>query len=506
VNSDALATSSNLEPTPSHPLWKKIISFPVFLAVLLAGGMFVPLRMFWVDPDVWWHIKVGATILSTHHWPTTDPYSYTVYGTHWITYQWLGEVVIAIFANLWGLRGLMALDVILAAAILFALYALVTQRCRNSKAAFIVCAFYLPLVYSSLSLRPQMFAYLFLLLALIVLERFRQGHTGALWLLPPLFLVWINTHGIFTLGLFALGVYWACGLVEIHWGELESRRWTTRERVRLELVGLLSLIALTITPYGTELLLYPLDMAFSQPINMANIIEWQPMMFDNAAGKIFLFFVLAFLFAQVTLRPRWRLEELVLLLAGITGACLHLRLVLAFVPFSAPLFGVILAGWIEPYEPAKDKHVLNALLMTFVIASVIGFFPSRADLESIMEQKWPVRAVAYLRQHPAPKPMLNSYGYGGYLIWQMSDVNKVFIDGRADIYERTGVLLDYLRIARLAFPAPFLLKAYNVQSCLLERQETLVTLLDASPEWQKIYGDQISVLYVRRPHSAGKTQ
>jgi len=468
--------------------------------------MFVPLRMFWVDPDVWWHIKVGATILSTHHWPTSDPYSYTVYGTHWIAYQWLGEVVIATFANLWGLRGLLALDVVLAAAILFALYALVTLHCGNSKAAFIVCSLFLPLVYSSLSLRPQMLAYLFLVLALIILERFRQGHTGVLWLLPPLFLVWINTHGIFTLGLFVLGVYWACGLVEIHWGDLESRRWTTRERVRLELVGLLTLMALIITPYGAELLLYPLDLAYSQQIMMANIIEWQPMMFDKSVGKIFLVFVLAFLLAQVTLRLRWRLEELVLLLAGIAGACLHVRLVLAFVPFSAPLFGVILAPWIPPFDRAKDKYVLNAALMTLVVAAVIGFFPSRADLESIMVEKWPVRAVAYLRQHPAPKPMLNSYEYGGYLIWQMSDVNKVFIDGRADIYVRTGVFTDYLKIARLEFPAPFLLNAYNVQSCLLGRDETLATLLDASPGWQKIYGDPLSVLYVRKPHPAGKTQ
>ena len=113
MNSDTLATSPNLEPTPSQSPWKKIISFPALLAVLLAGGMFVPLRDFWVDPDVWWHIKVGATILSTHHWPTTDPYSFTAYGTPWIAYQWLGEVVMAIFANRWGLRGLMALDVIL---------------------------------------------------------------------------------------------------------------------------------------------------------------------------------------------------------------------------------------------------------------------------------------------------------------------------------------------------------------------------------------------------------
>jgi len=494
--------SLNPQPTPVQAPWRRIISFPVLLAVLLAGGMYVPLRNFWVDPDVWWHIKVGATILATHRWPTTDPYSYTVFGTPWIAYQWLGEVVIAFLANLWGPRGLMTLDVILSSAILFALYALVAMRCRNAKASFVVCALFLPLVYSSLSLRPQMLGYLFLVLTLIILERFRQGHTGALWWLPPLFLVWVNTHGNFTIGLFALGVYWACGLVEIHWGEVQSRRWSAAERVRLELVGLLILIALIITPYGADLLLYPLDLASGQQVMVANILEWQPMMFEQPFGKLFLVLVLAFLLAQVTLRLRWRLEELVLMVAGIAGACLHLRLVLAFVPFSAPLFAVILARWIPPYEPAKDKPALNAVFIALVLVAVIHSFPSRADLESIMEEKWPVRAVAYLRQHPAPQPMLNSYGYGGYLIWQLSDANKVFIDGRADIYVRTGVFTDYLNIARLALPAPLLLNTYNVQSCLLNRQETLVTLLEASPEWQKAYGDPVSVLYVRRPRPA----
>jgi hypothetical protein len=496
------ATSGAVPAGRPLTLLHKVFSFPALMGVLLACGIYVPLRTFWVDPDVWWHLKVGATMLSTHRWPTADPYSFTAYGAHWIAYQWLGEIVLALAYGAWGLRGLLALDVVLAGAIMAALYALVMMRCRNSKAAFVTCMLLMPLVYNSLSLRPQMLAYFFLVLTLIILERFRQGYTGALWLLPPLFLVWINTHGTFTLGLLAVGVYWASGLVEIHWGDVESRRWTPRERRRLGLVALLILIALTITPYGTELLLYPLNLATSQQIMVANIIEWQPMMFEKAVGKIFLFFIVAFLVAQVTQRPRWRLEELLLFLAGFVGACLHLRLVMIFVPFSAPLFGVILARWIDPYEPGKDKYALNAALMALVVAGIIGFFPSRADLESIMQEKWPVRAVAYLRQHPAPKPMLNSYLYGGYLIWQMSDVNKVFIDGRADIYVRTGVFADYLNLSRLEFPAPFLLNAYGIQSVLLGHDESLVTLLDASPDWQKSYNDPVSVLYVRRPHAA----
>ena len=484
--------------TRSQVQWKSITSFPALMAALLAGAMFVPLRNFFVDPDVWWHIKVGATILATHCWPTGDPYSFTAHGSHWIAYEWLGDVVLAAVQGAWGLQGLMAFDFVLAALILFSLYMLATMRCGNSKAAFVTCAVLLPLIYQSCSLRPQMFGYLFLALTLIALERFRQGHAAALWLLPPLFLVWVNTHGSFVLGLFALGVYWASGLIDIHWGEVASRRWTAAERVRLELIALLILIALTITPYGTEVCLYPLDMAFGQPINVANIVEWQSMPFGEIFAKLFLVLVMAFLFAQVTLRPAWRLEELLLFFAGIVAACLHVRFVLIFVPFGVSLFAVIVARAVPPYEPAKDKYALNAILILLVVAGVWRFFPSRARLETQVEEKWPVRVVDYMQKHPPPQPMLNSYGFGGYLIWSMSDVNRVFIDGRVDIYERTGVLTDYLNMARLGFPAPFLLNAYNIQSCVLDRKETLVTLLDVSPEWQKVYGDQISVLYVRR--------
>src|SRR5208283_4424716 len=85
VNRDTLATSTNLALS-SQSLGKRIISFPALLGVLLGGGIFIPLRNFSVDPDVWWHIKVGATLLSTHRWPTVDPYSFTARGNPWIAY------------------------------------------------------------------------------------------------------------------------------------------------------------------------------------------------------------------------------------------------------------------------------------------------------------------------------------------------------------------------------------------------------------------------------------
>jgi hypothetical protein len=468
------------------------------LGAFLVVALFVPLRDFTLDPDVWWHIKVGQAILATHHWPTADTYSFTAPGTPWMAYEWVGDALLAAVQQAWGLRGLMALDLTLGAAVLLALYALASLRSRNSKAAFVTCLLLLLLTAVSFSLRPQMLGYLFLVLTLIILERFRQGQTGTLWLLPPIFLVWVNTHGSFVVGLFAFAVYGISGLIEVHWGDLESIRWTASERIRLGLAFLASLIALTMTPYGVKVAVYPLDMAFSQPVNVASIKEWQPMAFNLPVAKLFLALLVGFLLVQIIFRLSWQLAELTLFLAGLVAACLHARFLMVFVPFCAPVLAVILSRWIPPYDPGKDKYALNVILMTAAVVGMVRFFPSQKELASRIAQHWPEKAVRYIEQHPPPQPMYNAYGYGGYLIYTLNGRNKVFIDGRADVYERAGVLGDYLKIARVASIALRLLQAYNVQSCLIERDEPLATLLSASSQWQEVYADELSVLFVRR--------
>jgi hypothetical protein len=474
-----------------------LVSFPALLAALLIAALFVAIRDFGVDPDLWWHLKVGQDILSSHHWPAADNYSFTAAGTPWMAYEWLGDTLLAAVQRAWGLRGLLAIDLAIGGSVVLALYALASIRSRNSKAAFVSCGLLLFLTEVSFSLRPQMLGYLFLILTLIALERFRQGRPRMLWLLPPLFLVWVNTHGTFIVGLFVFAVYALGGLVEIHWGGLESRRWTPSERVRLGWVFTASLAALAVTPYGTKLAGYPFDMAFGQPVNLANILEWQPMPFNLPVGKLFLALLVGFLLAQFALRLTWQMAEMILFLAGITAACLHARLLLIFVPFAAPLFAVILSRWMSPYEPGKDKFLLNAILMIVIIAAVGRYFPSQAQLERRVAEHWPVKAVAYLEQHPQPRPMFNNYTYGGYLVYALDGRNKVFVDGRADIYERTGVLADYRSITWLEPKALALLRAYNVQSCLIERNEPLATLLSASSQWKRVYADEMSALFVR---------
>ena len=230
----------------------------------------------------------------------------------------------------------------------------------------------------------------------------------------------------------------------------------------------------------------------------ASLEEWQPLLFNTPMGKLLLAAVLGFLLAQVVLRLSWPLADVTLFLAGIVAACLHVRFLLMFVPFSAPLLAVIMSHWVPSYDARKDKHVLNALLMIAILAGLIRFFPIREQLERSVARYYPVEAVRYLERHPVPQPMFNTYGYGGYLIYALDGRNKAFIDGRAEIYDGAGVLRDYTSIAGLAPNALLLLRAYNIRSCLVDRDEALATLFAASPEWHPVYADRQSVLFVRR--------
>ncbi len=268
-----------------------------------------------------------------------------------------------------------------------------------------------------------------------------------------------------------------------------------KERIRLEFVFLLCLAVLPITPYGTRLAVYPFDMALSQPINVAHILEWQPMPFNLPGGKIFLAVVLGFFVVQMIFDLKWRLEELVLFLGGVVMACLHVRFILLFVPFCAPLLAVVFARWLPRYDRKIDKYVLNAALMAGAIAAMVYYFPSKTFLDKKVAKEFPVNAVEHLRQHPVAGPMFNDYGFGGYLVWSG---RKVFIDGRGEVYERGGVLSDYLHITMLEPGALTVLRNYGIQSCLLDRNAPLATVLAALPDWQRVYADMTAVVFVRR--------
>jgi hypothetical protein len=478
-------------------LLKRAFSFPAMLGGLLVAMVFWAKHNFDVDTDFWWHLKVGEDLLARHHWPTTDPYSFTAPGHPWMAVEWLGDVLFASVERAGGLPALDWLLISLSAVTILALYCLCILRTKNSKASFLATAIITILAIPVFNFRPQMIGLLFLILTLIALELFRHGKPAALWFLPVVFVIWVNTHGSWILGFVVLSANWVSGLKEMSLGSIEMRAWRPDQRQRLSMIFLLCVSVLPITPYGIELAPYPFLVGSSSfPVNLASINEWQPMPFNLLGAKLFLALIFLFFAAQLVYRTTWKFEDLALFFLGTVMACLHVRFILVFIPFFAPIFATLLDRWVPGYEREKDRYWINAILMTSLLLAMIHYFPSKAQIENNISLKYPSGAVAYMRSHPMPDRILNSYGFGGYLIWSGAR-SKVFIDGRGDFYEVAGVFADYMHIGLLKPGALSVLRNYQVQACLLDRGSPLDVFLGALPEWKTVYKDNVSVLLVR---------
>jgi hypothetical protein len=509
----ASAISSGLPPRGYRKpaAFSRLVSFQVFLGALLVAAVFLNLwvrlaataaaptgvaHATFVEGDTYWHIAAGDRILATHTWPTTNYYSFTAPQSKWLAYEWLGEVVMAEASHLGGPRVLLGMLFALVSMILLGVYYYAWLRSGNAKAAFVACAVVLPLLAVCFSLRPQLLGYIFLLATLIALERYRQGRARQLWILPLIFLLWVNTHGTFVLGLIAIAVYSAAGLREFRVGGVEAVRWAPAQLRHIVIAGAASVLALLVNPYGINLLRYEIGAA-SQPVNMAYFQEWQPLSFSESFGEWFLVVLLAFMAAVVLGRLSLHADEISLIVIAVYMACVHQRLIVFFAIVIAPALALLLARWMEPYDPAKDHPWLNLALIAAFGALIAVAFPANARLEKLIQRTQPVRALAYLRQHPVAGPMFNDNFWGGYMIWS-NPARKVFIDGRCDAYEPSGVLANYIKIISLDRSSLPLLERYGVSSCLLQRSAPLCNLLDATGKWRRAYEDDLSVIYVKR--------
>lgn len=479
-------------------LLKKCFSFPAFLGAILVAANFAIVFGLRLDPDSWWHLKYGDMILRTGHWPTVDTWSFTVHGMPRIAYEWGGEVLTALAYHLGGLRGMDVLVITLTSIIVLLIYYFAWLRCRNSYAAFFATFILLPVAVLCFTLRPQLIGYIFVLVTLIALERFRQGEQKSLWVLPPIFLLWVNTHGSFTLGFMVLGLYWLCGLVNFDSGGLYAVRWRPEQRLHMGLVGLLSVAVLPLTPYGTRLAMVPFEVASSLPLNMADINEWQPLNLAGWQTKLLVLLLFGFFLAQFAFRLRFRLEEFGLFLIVVYLTFVHIRFAILFAVIFAPLVASFFVRWAPVYNPINDKHAINAVLMLAALTAMVWFLPSQAKLENTISKQVPVAATRYLRRHPISGRMFNDYGYGGYLVWALAPQRQVFIDGRGDIYEWGGAFSAYANVIELKPDALAVLQSYRISFCLIRPNGALATLLGASSGWKEVYRDDLSAIFVRQ--------
>lgn len=478
-------------------LLQRIFSFPVMLAFMLAVLAVFTVRKRFDDPDMWWHMKMGEVIWTTHVIPTHDVFSYTTNHHATVPQEWLGQVSLFLAYKLGGYSGLMLWMSIFAAAIFIAGYALCAAYGGNVKIAFMGGVIVWLFSTVGLSLRPQMIGYLLLIVELILIHLGRTRSPRWFLCLPILFALWINCHASFFLGLVVAGIFLVSSFVHFEAGSVVARRWDPARR-RMLIVGLaVSVGALFLNPDGIHQVLYPLNTMLHQHIQLAVVQEWQPTQISDPRGVALLLVLLGSFMTVVLRGAEFYFDELLILVAATWLGMSHERTLFAFGILVAPVLCRQVAGHWDGYERDRDPHWLNAVFMAGSLLVMYFAFPSVQKLQANVEANSPVGAVAYMKSHHLAGPMLNDYTDGGYLIWAAPEYPD-FIDGRGDPFEETGVLLEFGQWAELQTDPKDLLRKYKINFCLLGAGSPVVQVLKLLPGWKEVYSDNQSVIFLRR--------
>lgn len=482
--------------TPSRSLLQSVGSFSVVLGVLLVFVSVSTVRSRFSDPDLWWHLKTGEIIWQTHSIPQVDVFSFTTNQHAYVPHEWLAQLTIYAAYHFGGYSGVMLWLCVAASLVSLLGYALCRLYSGDPKIAFLGALGIWFFATIGLSPRPQLAGYVLLLCELLIVALGRIRNARWFMALPVLFAIWVNIHGSFLLGLILLGTMLFCGCLDFRVGLLVSHRWSIEQRKMLGVALILSIPALFVNPVGLSQLTYPINTMFSQHIGLQYSSEWQAPSISD--GRIWgLFGTIAILFIVPLLRyVELRLEDILLVALAFALSVQHARMLFVFGILTLPIVCRLLAAaWKRP-ESHRNLILPNLMIIGLVLLSLPRAFPSSRELVEQVNKSNPVKAVEFIQQSGFSGRMLNDYIYGGYLIWAAPD-HKVFVDGRADVYEWTGVLADYINLLTLQTDAQTVLTKYQIDLCLLQRQEPLVPLLQLLPDWKTVYSDEKSVVLRR---------
>ena len=502
---------------------------PPGIDLLVYGFLFILIFLIlpFQDSDFFWHMKTGEIIASTRSLPATDIFSYTKENDPWVLHEWLSQLIfywVHAFSGYTGLRMLTALMFTLSFYIInrvsYSLNNNLFHTTMMTGSLFVI-------TLTNCSPRPQLFTFLFLSIFVYVLFRLKyMGEKRKLILLPLIMVAWANTHGGYLIGLVLIGIIWLTELVSCFFINSEEKS-CSRILPVLSVAFVATLMASLLTPYSYELWIYPFEV-MGMDVTDTFISEWQSPNFHNIIYQAYLVAIMTFGATLIYSIRKPDLTELVLSGSFLFLGFIAVRNIPLTVIVIAPLFalfaryinisGSILAP--DPELPATSRGSTSTyentdsspesaetqpytadwrLLLLCVIAVLIILMQVKQQgPETGLKKALPVAAVEFIKDNKISGRMFNKYSYGGYLIYEFYPDQKVFIDGRADLY-RDEFINEYRNIYYGKENWEELLEKYSIDYALVEDISPISQLLRLSSKFALIYEDDSShVLYIRR--------
>ncbi|MEA3375488.1 MAG: hypothetical protein U9R72_04745 [Chloroflexota bacterium] len=459
------------------------------------------------DTDTWWHLQAGRVTLEQGRILQTDLFSHTRYGSPWVNHSWLSQVILYELFDRFSYAGLgVWMGLVVTAAFAF-VYMQMEGGVFTRGFILVLAAATSAVIWSA---RPQLFSFLLTAAVAYVLYLFKWKQINRLWILPPLFALWVNLHAGYALGFMVLAAFVA-GEILNHL--LASFLPTDDPAVSWRGIGLvvgitaLSFLLLVVNPNTTRMWTYYLE-TVQIDVLQEFIQEWSSPDFHPLHTQPFIWLLLTTMAAMGLSDRRVDGTDLALVSGFAYAGLLAGRNFGPFALVAAPALSRHVTAIGARFHQGRKRHrqratplqaVINWSLLILLVglAAVKAYRPLQpAFNEALHRESLPVGAVEWIEEHEPAGQMFNHYNWGGYLIWRLWPEYGVFVDGRTDLYGDT-LLRRYLRVqaARPGFEET--LAEYDVNLVLTPSESTLSSQLACERGWREMYRDDVASVWVR---------
>ncbi|MCX6798448.1 MAG: hypothetical protein NTX66_04545, partial [Candidatus Falkowbacteria bacterium] len=474
--------------------------------------------------DLGRHLQNGALVFKNPSLLFSNFYSYTNPGFPFVNHHWLAGLIYYGLYLLGGFKILTVFNVSLALATVL-IFFWISQKRSHFFIAALSTLLTLIILSERADIRPEMFSYLFLALTFYFLDNYRTDWSWRrlIWL-PLLFLVWVNTHIYFAIGL---------ALVAFKFLELIIHKFNFKDNKKFFYLSGLSIVACLFNPNFIKGLLYPLlifknygyevaenkSILFIQNLTLDHNIIWFKILFLIFCLSWFIYF---WRFKKDRLK-KFRFSDLML---SIFVSCLAWRAI-RYLPLFSLLITPILAQNLSLIKFNKFKKInfglssgrllslglsglviVSGILIIYLVKdSKINHYFLRQDF-GLGLSSGVLDSANFFAAHNLSGPIFNDYDLGSFLIFALPG-GKVFVDNSPEAYPREFFTDVYVPLQDNDAKWREYKEKYKFQTIYLSHQDNtpwarkFLRARLADPDWSLVYFDYYTVILVPSAKQAG---
>lgn len=484
---------------------------------ILFGLFFIVVFVFGIklihEPDLWWMLRTGEWI-TQNGVPSSDPFSFTFFGTEWVNIKWLFEVLVYSISSVFGVAWITFLQATFNVLIFWFLWKIAKLvKVNFAVFAIVSLASLFALEFRMLN-RPEMSSHLLSVIFIFLWLRSRQTKDKIIWAIIPLQALWANLHEAYAIGVVISTTFILGAFVESNAKQIAEK---FKDIKTIFFVGFASGLAVVLHPYHVKMLLQPFEI-FSQLgankfttelYSISTQYYWEnPQIFVVLSLVSLLIFSLLFSKNNLKiLKEKFGIGYFILLvLFGYLSTTAH-RNIPFFVLILIPFIGFALTQLFEKLKITSKVLTPIALTGSFIVYGLIAsnWYYRKIDSPNdfgIGISHWnnPIQVSEFMRHNEIKGKGFSDYLISSYLLWDQKEDFKSYIDFRdLDIFPEK-FFNQFLRITE--FPVLFIeedkKQDFDYVTLYRLRFSKLHKYLYHSPDWELAYADIIGCVYVKK--------